>query len=362
VRVHLISAADAIERFTKPSGQAGGFDAIIDARSEDEFSDDHLPMAVNWPSLSNAQRITVGTMYKQLGAFDAHKHGAALVAANISRHIHNHVLPLPKNWQPLIYCWRGGKRSGSLATVLSQIGFKIHVLEGGYKAFRVAMLQEILRIAPTMKFQVVSGPTGSGKTRLLQALRLEGAQVLDLEELAQHRSSVLGHIPGQPQPSQKRFDTLVWQFLSQCDPERVVFVESESRKVGNLSVPEPLILAMRNSHCFELSLSMTERVALLLEDYLFFVEDPELFCFRLDALTAIRGKVTVERWKTQVLLGQFEEVVHDLLQLHYDPTYAGSMQRNYLRFESRTVMTAKDRGHDSMQTLARQILARTVMG
>ena len=341
-----------------PIGQPGGFDAIIDARSEDEYANDHLPHAVNWPSLNNAERIVVGTMYKQVGGFEAQKHGAALVAANISKHIQNHVLDLPRNWQPLIYCWRGGKRSGSLAMVLGQIGFKINLIEGGYKAFRAAMLQDIHRLAPQFQYRVISGSTGSGKTRLLQALRSEGAQVLDLEDLAQHRSSVLGHIPGQSQPSQKHFDTLVWQTLKQFDPARVVFVESESRKVGNLSIPETLILAMRNSPCYELILPFSERVVLLLEDYNFFVADPELFCRRLDALIAIRGKAVVDAWKGQVQAGQFEPVVHALLEIHYDPTYASSMRRNYARFQENVKCEAVNRHPETMHELAKQLIAK----
>jgi tRNA 2-selenouridine synthase len=268
-------------------------------------------------------------------------------------------LDLPRNWQPLIYCWRGGKRSGSLAMVLGQIGFKIHLIEGGYKSFRAAMLEDIEQIAPSFQYQVISGPTGSGKTRLLQALKMEGAQVLDLEDLAQHRSSVLGHIPGQPQPSQKHFDMLVWQTLKQFDPTRVVFTESESRKVGNLSIPEPVMLAMRNSPCHELLLPLQERVALLMEDYNFFVTDPELFCRRLDALLAIRGKAVVEEWKSQVQLGQFEPVVHALLETHYDPTYASSMRRNFARFESHKVFEAINRNEETMRLLARELIAST---
>jgi len=358
VSVHLISPTDAIHRMQTPIGQPGGFDAIIDARSEDEYANDHLPHAVNWPSLNNAERIVVGTMYKQVGGFEAQKHGAALVAANISKHIQNHVLDLPRNWQPLIYCWRGGKRSGSLAMVLGQIGFKINLIEGGYKAFRAAMLEDIHRLAPLLQYRVISGSTGSGKTRLLQALRSEGAQVLDLEDLAQHRSSVLGHIPGQSQPSQKHFDTLVWQTLKQFDPARVVFVESESRKVGNLSIPETLILAMRNSPCYELRLPFSERVALLLEDYNFFVADPELFCRRLDALIAIRGKAVVDAWKGQVQAGQFEPVVHELLEIHYDPTYASSMRRNYARFQENVKCEAVNRHPETMHELAKQLIAK----
>jgi tRNA 2-selenouridine synthase len=355
VSVHFISAQDAMARMATPLGEPGGFSTIIDARSEDEYALDHLPGAVNWPSLNNEERIFVGTMYKQVNAFEAQKHGAALVAANIARHIQREVLALPKSWQPLIYCWRGGKRSGSLSMVLGQIGFKIHLIEGGYKAFRAAIVEDIPKRVAPLQFKVISGPTGSGKTRLLYALAAEGAQVLDLEELASHRSSVLGHIPGQPQPSQKRFDTLVWQALRSFDPARPVFVESESRKVGNLSIPESLMLAMRDSPCFELQLSLDERVALLMEDYNFFVKDHDLFCRRLDALVAIRGKAVVDAWKEQIHTGHIESVVRDLLVLHYDPTYASSMVRNFTHTGKATACVAADRHAESLRQVARAL-------
>ena len=339
-----------------PLGAPGGFSTIIDARSEDEYELDHLPCAVNWPSLNNQERVFVGTMYKRIGAFEAQKHGAAMVAANIARHIQREVLELPKNWQPLIYCWRGGKRSGSLSLVLGQIGFKVNLIEGGYKAFRTAIVQDIPKRVAPLQFKVISGPTGSGKTRLLHALAAEGAQVLDLEDLACHRSSVLGHIPGQPQPSQKRFDTLVWQALRSFDPMRPVFVESESRKVGNVSIPESLMLAMRDSPCFELQLCLDERVDLLLEDYKFFVDDHALFCHRLDALLAIRGKVVVEAWKTQVHNGHIDQVVRELLVLHYDPTYASSMVRNFTQGAKATACVADNRHAESLRKVAQAIL------
>jgi tRNA 2-selenouridine synthase len=356
VSVTFISAHDAMARMAIPLGAAGGFSTIIDARSEDEYALDHLPGAVNWPSLTNEERIFVGTMYKQVNAFEAQKHGAAMVAANIARHIQREVLDLPKNWQPLIYCWRGGKRSGSLSLVLGQIGFKVNLIEGGYKAFRAAIVEDIPKRVAPLQFKVISGPTGSGKTRLLYALAAEGAQVLDLEDLACHRSSVLGHIPGQPQPSQKCFDTRVWQALRSFDPTRPVFVESESRKVGNLSIPESLMLAMRDSPCFELQLSLEERVALLMEDYRFFVDDPDLFGRRLDALVAIRGKAVVEAWKVQIQTGHIEDVVRDLLVLHYDPTYAASMVRNFSQGAHATACVAHNRHPDSLRQVARTIL------
>lgn len=355
--VHAVSALEAMTRMGTQTGAPGGFSAIIDARSEDEFTLDHLPGAINWPSLNNEQRILIGTLYKQVGSFEAKKHGAALVAANISQHIQNSVLALPKDWQPLVYCWRGGKRSGSLALILGQIGFKVSIIEGGYKAFRSQLVEAIPPLVKTLSWRVICGPTGAGKTRLLHCLKSQGAQVLDLEGLANHRSSVLGIMPGLPQPSQKHFDTLLWNELRQFDPSKPVYIESESRKVGNLAVPEALILAMRASPCFKLELSDDERVKLLLEDYDFFVQNPSFFSQRLDALVAIRGKQVVEEWQRLIMTGDIEKVVRDLLLTHYDPTYFASMQRNFLLIDQAKVITAQDRSQQSM-TLVAQSLAQ----
>ena len=279
--VQILSAGEAATRLAE-------FDAVVDARSESEFAEDHLPGAVNWPSLNDEERALVGTLYKQVSPFEARKKGAALVSANVSRHIDRELLDKPKSWQPLVYCWRGGKRSGSLALVLDQIGFKVSLVEGGYKAFRGAVLDQLPELAQRLSYRVVCGPTGSGKTRLLHALAAAGAQVLDLEGLAHHRSSVLGLIPGEPKPTQKAFDTRVWDALRRFDPARPVYVESESKKVGNVTVLESLMTAMRASPCLRVELSDDERVKLLLEDYEFFVHDPQLFCRRLGALTELR--------------------------------------------------------------------------
>jgi tRNA 2-selenouridine synthase len=354
--VNVVSAQDAIVRMRLPLGTPGAYSAIIDARTEDEFALDHLPGAQNWPSLNNAERIVIGTMYKHEGPFEAKKKGAGLVAANISKHIEHHVLDLPKDWQPLVYCWRGGKRSGSLALILGQIGFKVSIIEGGYKAFRSAMVDALPPLAESLSWRVICGPTGSGKTRLLHCLKEQGAQVLDLEGLANHRSSVLGIIPGQAQPSQKHFDTLLWDALRNMDPTKPVYVESESRKVGNLAVPESLILSMRASPCYQLELSDEERVKLLLEDYDFFVKDPALFSKRLDALVAIRGKQVVEDWQALIAAGRMEDVVRDLLKLHYDPTYFASMKRNFLQIDKAQVVLAKSRSLESLSSVAKLVM------
>ncbi len=345
----LIPAADAL-------AQLNTFDTIIDARSESEFALDHLPGAVNWPTLNDEERKLIGTMYVQINQFEAKKRGAALAARNIAAHIDREVIDKPREWRPLAYCWRGGKRSGSLSLILDQIGFRVTLVEGGYKAFRAAMLLDIPVQVERLHFVVICGTTGSGKTRLLQALATAGAQVLDLEALANHRSSVLGAIPGLAQPSQKHFDSLVWDALRGFDPARPVFVESESKKVGNVSVPTALVERMRSSPCLDLQLPLDERVALLMEDYDFFVTDSAHFCQRLDVLAEFRGKSVVQAWKDQVMGGQVKPVVHDLLTLHYDPVYLQSMRRNFLHYAQAQLITPSDRSAGAMQALAAQVL------
>jgi len=341
---------------TEVIGRLAEFDAVIDARSEAEYALDHLPGAVNWPTLNNAERIEIGTLYKQVNPFEARKRGAAIAARNIAAHIDRYVIDQPKEWRPLCYCWRGGQRSGALSFILGQIGFRVTLLEGGYKAFRAAIVQDLVRLASTLSFTVICGPTGSGKTRLLHALTKQGAQVLDLEALANHRSSVLGAVPGLEQPTQKRFDTLIWDTLRRMDPSRTVFVESESKKVGDLAVPGALIDAMHASPCLKLSLPDDERVALLLEDYDYLVRDVDYFCDRLSVLTALKGHAVVEHWQALARAGAFAPVVQDLLLNHYDPAYHASMQRNFAQFDEAKVIAPSDRSARAMTDLAQNIL------
>ena len=353
--VQRIAAPEALARLAE-------FNAVIDARSESEYAHDRLPGAVNWPSLNDAERVRVGTLFKQVSPFEARKLGAALVARNIAAHIERELPQQPKSWQPLLYCWRGGQRSGALALVLGQIGFRVHLIDGGYKAFRAAMLADLPAKVRRLHWRVVCGPTGSGKTRLLHALHGAGAQVLDLEALASHRASVLGLIPGQPQPSQKHFEMQVWDALRRLDPARPVYVEAESKKVGNVTVPEALIEAMRTSACLRIELSDDERVALLLEDYPFFVTDPAYFCQRLETLVALRGHAVIEGWKTQVAAGQTEAVVRELLQKHYDPGYATSTRRNFAQFAQARPVCLDDRSAASLARASAEILAEEANG
>lgn len=346
----MITAADVLRQFD-------AFDTVIDARSEDEFALDHLPGALNWPTLNNVERHNIGLLYAQVNPFEARKRGAVLAARNIATHIEREVIDKPKDWKPLTYCWRGGQRSGALSLILSQIGFRVTLIEGGYKAFRAALVQDMGHRVKSLRFQVICGPTGSGKTRLLQALAVQGAQVLDLEQLANHRSSVLGAIPGLVQPSQKHFDSLIWDSLRRFDCNQPVFIESESKKVGNVSVPDALVQAMRQSPCFDLHLPDAERVALLLEDYDYMVRNVAYFCDRLAMLTALKGRAVVDGWQKLARAGQFAPVVQDLLINHYDPAYLDSMQRNFVHFIDSRKIAPSDRSARAMTDLAVEILA-----
>jgi tRNA 2-selenouridine synthase len=346
--LNVITAVEVLQRL-------GTFDSVIDARSEAEFALDHLPSAVNWPTLNNQERIDIGTIYKQVNPFEAKKRGAAIAARNVAGHIDREVIDKTRDWKPLAYCWRGGNRSGALGLVLGQIGFRVTLIEGGYKAFRAAVVEDITQQVARLNFQVICGTTGSGKTRLLHALAAEGAQVLDLEDLANHRSSVLGAIPGLPQPSQKRFDTLVWDQLRKFSAERVVFVESESKKVGNVVLPLALVDKMRASQCINLTLPNECRVALLMEDYDYLVKDTEYFCDRLDVLAEFRGKAVVQEWKENVMRGDLRPVVEQLLRTHYDPVYMQSMQRNFVHYADALTVSAANHTMPVMAALARTL-------
>ncbi|MEO6408150.1 MAG: tRNA 2-selenouridine(34) synthase MnmH [Burkholderiaceae bacterium] len=334
------------------------FDTVIDARSESEYAQDHLPGAVNWPTLTDSQRAQVGTKYKQVSAFDAKKHGAAMAARNIADHLDRELADKGRDWQPLIYCWRGGKRSGSLALVLDQIGFKVSLLEGGYREFRRAVVDALDELPRSFDYRVVCGTTGSGKSRLLPLLAARGAQVLDLEQLANHRGSVLGLVPGSPQPSQKAFDTRVWNALRRFDATQPVWIESESKKVGDVRVPQALIERMRASPCLRLGLSIEARVGLLMQDYAFFVTDVEAFCERLDALRVLRGNEVVDGWQEAARAGRTAEVVRDLLERHYDPVYLQSIVRNFPGYAKPLLEVQWDGSDDQLRSVARTMLER----
>ncbi len=336
--------------------QLTGFDEIIDVRSESEFADDHIPGAVNCPVLNDAQRVEVGTIYKQVSSFAAKKIGAALVSENIARHLRECFQNKPREWKPLVYCWRGGGRSGALAHVLTQIGWRTSRLDGGYKAYRRAVIDDLQVLPGKFNWRVVCGMTGTGKSRLLGALHDAGAQVLDLEALAAHRGSVLGNLPDAPQPPQKMFESQVWHALRSFDSARPVFVESESKKVGKLRVPEALIAAMWAGTPLVLQASMSVRVALLKEDYAHFLQNPALLSAQLDCLMDLHGREVIADWHALVREQRWDELTEALLVRHYDPSYTRAITKHYPALDRAPVVSATDDSSTTFQRLANSIL------
>ncbi len=314
--------------------QLDAFDEVIDVRSPSEFSLDHVPDAVNCPVLDDAERTQVGTLYKQVSPFDAKKTGAALVSKNIGRHIDEHFRGRGRDWRPLVYCWRGGQRSASMAHVLREVGWDAATLEGGYRAYRREVIAQLDQLPGAFRFRVLCGATGSGKSRLLEALAARGAQVLDLERLACHRGSLLGDLPGEPQPSQKMFDSLVWNALNGFEADRPVHVEAESKKIGQLQVPTRLLERMREGECLRLEVPAAERVRFLIGEYKHFLAEPARLKEKLKCLTAHYGHAVVGRWLGLADSGSWPDLVADLLHTHYDPSYLRATSRNYLLYDS----------------------------
>lgn len=332
----------------------GDFDAVLDVRSPGEYALDHMPQARNWWVLDDAERARVGTLYKQQGSFEAKRVGAVLVARNIAAHIEGGAGDWPRRQRVLVYCWRGGNRSGAMAHVLAQIGFAVTLVRGGYKALRAALVLQLQALADARRLVVVCGPTGCGKSRLLQQLHARGAQVLDLEALAAHRGSVLGAMPDEAQPTQKAFETRIWSRLRDFDPRRPVYVESESRRIGRLQVPPGLIERMRAAQCLQLDASHDVRVQVLLGDYADMIADPPELRRRLQTLHVLRGAQAVARWQRLVDEGAFAELTRELLEQHYDPSYGASMQRNYQGFAQAPHLRVADTG--SFDELASRVL------
>ena len=328
------------------------FDAILDVRSPAEFAEDHVPGAISCPVLDNAERAHVGTIYKQISPFDAKKLGAALVAKNIARHIETLFIEKPKAWKPLVYCWRGGKRSGAMAHVLREVGWEAKALEGGYKSYRRHVVDSLAALPSRFSFRVIHGVTGSGKSRMLRALQAAGAQVLDLEDLAAHRGSVLGGLPERPQPSQKWFESLLLKELQDLNADRPVYVEGESRKIGQLQVPAALIERMRASECLLLETDTPTRVALLMDEYRHFFSDLAALEAQLDCLVALHGRERVGEWKALAASGKWQELVARLLEEHYDPAYRRSAPTNFPRLKDAKVLQLRSADDASFRQLA----------
>jgi tRNA 2-selenouridine synthase len=327
----------------------------IDVRSPAEFALDHVPGAINLPVLDDAERARVGTLYVT-SPFEARKLGATIVARNIAAMLDRAVFDKPREWQPVIYCWRGGQRSRALAHVLNEIGWRARQLDGGYRAYRRRVVTELASAPVRLRFVVVCGLTGAGKSRFLAALRGEGAQTVDLEELAHHRGSLLGTLPGGEQPSQKGFETELLRALDELDPARAVFVESESKRIGKLQLPLGLLERMRGGERLALETPLATRVALLKDEYGHFLLDSALLTSRLEPLAPLIGKAKLAEWSAMAEARDWDTLIAELLELHYDPLYARSLKANFGSVTASRTLDVRDATAAGFTALARETL------
>lgn len=304
------------------------YDLIIDARSPREFAQDHIPGAVNMPVANDDEYAEVGTLHRtdKMGAY---RLGVRYSLRNIERHLAEDFPKYGDRLHILVYCFRGGKRSKLWTDALETIGYKVEKLHGGWKAYRRWVNDQLTEVPTRYRYNVLSGPTGCGKTRLLYALRCAGAQVLDLEEIASHRGSVLGYVPGKSQPSQKYFDSILLRQLSSFDPARPIWVEAESKKIGNVQLPNALLETMRAGSTIQVETEMQQRVSLWRQDYHHFEENPLGMLDLLKFLRPLVGGEEFAAWEALAKQSQMPELFERLMLNHYDPAYRRSILRNY---------------------------------
>ena len=306
------------------------FDEIIDVRAPAEWAEDHIPGAISLPVLDDEERARVGTIYKQVSPFDARKIGAALVAKNAAQHLQGPLADRPGGWRPLVYCWRGGQRSGSFASILSQIGWRVETVAGGYKTWRRLVVDALYNAPFPARVVVLDGNTGSAKTDVLKLLPERGVQVLDLEGMANHRGSLFGWVGAQP--SQKAFEGRLALAMAQLEPSRPVVVEAESAKVGNCRLPPKLWRAMVAAPRVAIDVPRRARAEYLVRAYADLIEDRERLDRIVASLRPLHAAEVIDGWRKLVAEGRFADLADSLMERHYDPRYGKHRARMEVAF------------------------------
>lgn len=326
-------------------------DTIIDVRAPSEFAEDHLPGAINMPVLNDAERAEVGTIYTQDSPFNARKIGGALVAQNTARHLRTKLADRDGSWQPLVYCWRGGQRSGAFSTILDQVGWRVRILKGGYQSYRRQIVRMLYDTPLPHRIVVIEGGTGTAKTALLHHLAEAGAQMIDLEGLAAHRGSLFGGISTE-QPAQKMFESNLGAALTGLDPDKVTFVEAESSKIGERLIPPSLWEVMSKAPRVQITAPLDARSQFLCTAYRDLTEDEAHLGQLIDRLRPYHATEKIEAWHANAKAGDFEGLARDLMAEHYDPRYAKSAAR---RPRASDIIPLADLNAETLATTARKL-------
>jgi tRNA 2-selenouridine synthase len=292
---------------------------IIDVRTPLEFAEDHLPGAVNVPILTDAERVEVGTLYKQTGPQQARQRGLELTCGRFGAMV-GEIAARAACRPILVYCWRGGLRSLSMAILLEMSGYPVVQLRGGYKAFRGMVMSSFEAFRPPAPLIVVHGMTGVGKTSFINGLDRRTWTAVDLEGLASHRGSAFGQVGIDRQPTQKRFDTLLWDAFRRAAGVRPIVLEGESQRIGSISLPGNLYEVMAGSCKVWCHASLETRIRRLAVEYAHEEYRPAMAA----ALERIRKKLGGQRYAELAgLLAEWdiEGLGRGLIEGYYDKLY-----------------------------------------
>lgn len=329
------------------------YEDVIDVRSPAEFEADRLPRAINLPVLSNEERARVGEIYVQKSKFLARRIGAGLIARNVAAHLETALAEKPAKWRPLLYCWRGGQRSNAMATILSQIGWRVGVVDGGYKTWRRQVVAALHGASERIPFILLDGRTGTAKSEILRRFAAQGGAVLDLEGLAAHRGSVFGGHEKEPQPSQTLFESRLFEGLSAIDDRRPIFVEAESSTIGRIGLPKRIWESMRAAPHVVVAAEREARADYLLTAYADIVSNPDIVAGAIERLRPYQSKKDIERWQAFAGAGDFRSLVLELTEKHYDPLYdRGQARRAHPPIET---IRISDFGDAALDLAARRL-------
>lgn len=308
---------------------------VVDVRSEGEFQEGHIRGAINIPLLNNAERIAVGTDYKQKGQHEAIKTGFRMVGPRLLDII-NEAEKVSSNKEMLVHCWRGGMRSNNFCQFVGMAGIKTHALKGGYKAYRHQALESFKR---PMNLILLTGCTGSGKSQVLRALKSQGEQVLDLENLANHKGSAFGGLLMPPQPTTEQFQNELFEEILLLDPSRRIWVEDESIAIGKIFLPPDFWQTMSQAPLVQMDVTKEVRIQRLVSEY--GPADRDEFLTIMSKIVKKLGGQHFNSAKEKLLQGDMVSVI-DILLTYYDKAYLQSIEKR----KSRIIKTVVWDGND----------------